>query len=410
MGKKILWKKGMRLTDEILALSDRCVEELVAKGLVLGACGRMGLMPSQRKFNISVDINNDVIDIVSLDCIGLTRNGRLVDIQYDTNYTNSFDSRVVIPSQNKNLKYYLCVSALDDVRDTNDGLCETKYGFMLLEENSPVPDSSLPIARILYDEYCWRCDERNFVPPCLYVKSHFCYEELAQEFIHILKEINSGLPQQLNTVKKDAVKIFWPLVQRIMITMDKEVDTMTPMAFLANIQKLVSAFYCACYLDENITISEPAQYTSFINVSCNYRNVYELICEGISLSFTIHEKIKAFGAEPASYVEDIVIPSPSIEKGQLRQTIKCGSVKVKVTNNAPGSTIYYTTDGSIPNQESSAGNTIVIDSGFTDNRHREPPKNVTIKVIAYKDGRSSKVETYAMQLSKGTLPFNGRNI
>ena len=131
MGKKILWKKGMRLTDEILALSDRCVEELVAKGLVLGACGRMGLMPSQRKFNISVDINNDVIDIVSLDCIGLTRNGRLVDIQYDTNYTNSFDSRVVIPSQNKNLKYYLCVSALDDVLDKNDGLCEYKYGFML---------------------------------------------------------------------------------------------------------------------------------------------------------------------------------------------------------------------------------------------------------------------------------------
>ena len=63
MAKRIMWKKGMRLTDEILALSDRCTEELVSKGFLLGACGRMGLMPSTRNFNISLDIDGDVIDV-----------------------------------------------------------------------------------------------------------------------------------------------------------------------------------------------------------------------------------------------------------------------------------------------------------------------------------------------------------
>lgn len=408
MSKRILWKKGMRLTDEVLTLSDKCTEELVSKGLVLGAYGCMGLMPSIRKFNISIDINNDIIDIVSIDCIGLTRNGKLIDVQYDTNYTNSFETRILIPSQNTDTRFYLCISALDDIRDTNDGMCENLYNFILIEENSPIPDCSLPIARILYDECCWRSDERDFVPPCLYIKSHPQYKELAQKFLHTLKEINSGLPQQLYTEKKDAVKIFWPLVQQIMISMDKEQDTMTPMTFLSYIQKLVSAFYCACYLDEYITINDPAQYISFINTSYNYGNAYEIINKGVNMSFSIKEKIKTFCVEPI-HVANHILPAPSIDRDQLRQIIKFGSAQIKITNNAPGATIYYTIDGSIPNQSSKSGDTIIIESGFTDDWHKEPPKNITIKVIAYKDGIFSEVETYNAQIKKGNN-FAGKQI
>lgn len=402
-----MWKKGMRLTDEILALSDRCTEDLVSQGFLLGSCGRMGLMPSTRRFNIDIDINNDVIDVVSLDCIGLTRNGTLIDVQYDSNYTNSFDTQVIIPSQTTDKRFYLCISSVGDIRDTNDGLCEPLYSYILIEENSPVPDSALPISRIFFDEFCWRSDDSNFVPPCLYVNSHFKYEELAQQFARTLKEINLGLPEHFNTEKKDALKIFWPMVQQISISMDKELDTMTPMAFLGNIQKLVSSFYCACYLDDYISISEPTQYLSFINVSCNYRNIYEIIHNGVSLSFAINEKIKTFSAIP--HTEGNLIPSPSIENDQLVQRIKFGSAKFKVTNNAPGSTIYYTIDGSIPTQSSKSGNTIVVESGFTDDWHKEPPKNVTIKVIAYKDGIASEVGTYNAQIRKGN-PFTGKQI
>ena len=89
--------------------------------------------------------------------------------------------------------------------------------------------------------------------------------------------------------------------------------------------------------------------------------------------------------------------------------IKFGNAKIKVTNNAPGSTIYYTIDGSIPNLSSKSGNTIIIESGFTDDWHKEPPKNVIIKVVAYKDGISSEVETYNVQIKKGN-PFAGKQI
>lgn len=401
MTKRVMWKKGMRLTDEILTLSDKCTEELVSKGLILGSCGRMGLLPSTRKFNISLDINNDVIDVVSIDCIGLTRNGCLIDVQYDTGYTNPFDTSVIIPSQNSDQKYYLCISALDDVRDTNDGLCETLYKFILIEENSPVPDSALPIAKILFDEYCWRSDESNFVPPCLFVNSHPRYEELVEKFLYTLREMNLGLPQQLYTEKNDAVKIFWPLVQQLMISVEKEQDTMTPMSLLANTQKLVSAFYCACYLDENINVSDPAQYISYINTPYNHRNAYEIICEGINLIYNINERIKSFDAAPVNKVETTELPSPSIEKKQLIQRIKHGSVKINITNNAPGATIYYTTDGSTPNQSSKSGKDIYIDSGFKNDSFKEPNKYVTIKVVAFKNGVFSDIETYNAQIVKG---------
>lgn len=409
MPKRIMWKKGMRLTNQVLTLSDKCTEELVSKGFLLSACGRMGLLPGIRKFTISIDINNDVIDVISIDCLGLTRDGSLIDVQYDTDYTNSFDTRVLLPSQDTDVRYFLCISALDGVRDTNDGMCESLYGFTVIEENTPVPANSLPVARILYDEYCWRSDENDFVPPCLFVNSHPKYEELARKFLHNLKEINAGLPQQLNTEKKDAVKIFWPLVQQLMITMDKEQDTMTPKALLSKLQKLAGAFYCACHLDEYITVSDPAQYISFINLSYNEKNAYEIISEGVDLSFSICEKIKSFSAEPVRHVEHTYLPTPTIEKGQLHQTIKSGSVHIKITNNAPGSTIYYTTDGGTPNQSSKSGHTIEIESGFKDDWHKEPAKEITIKVVAYKDGAFSDVGTYNVQIRKGN-PFAGKQI
>ena len=127
------------------------------------------------------------------------------------------------------------------------------------------------------------------------------------------------------------------------------------------------------------------------------------------MSYLINEKVKTFSAEPLRQVEPPSLPAPSIEKSQLRQMIKFGNAQIRVTNNAPGATIYYTIDGSMPNQSSKSGNTIVIESGFTDDWHKEPPKNVTIKVVAYKDGICSEVETYDAQIRKGN-PFAGKQI
>lgn len=399
----------MRLTDEILSLSDKCTAELVAKGFVLGTCGRMGLLPCARSFSISVDINNEVADVASIDCVGFTRDGSLIDIQYDTAFTNTFDTRAVIPSQDTDTRYYLCVSATGSWRDTNDGLCEPSYQFFVMEENSPVPDNALPVARIVFDEYCWRIDETGFVPPCLYIASLPQYEELAQKFLLALKELDANLPQKLYTESKDAVKIFWPAVQQLLIAMDKERETMSPMKLLANIQKLASSFYCACTLDDYIDISDPKQFVTFIHTPYNLKNAYAIIRDGVSLALSISERVKSFDAAPVEHHEARALASPSIERNQLRPMVKFGNAQIKITNNAPGATIFYTTDGSTPNKSSQSGTTVTVDSGFSDNWHKEPPKKVVIKAVAFKEGVYSSVETFEAQIRKGN-PFIGKEI
>ena len=408
MSKRISWKKGMRLTDEILSMSDNCTSELIGKALVLSAGGNFGLFPNSRPFSLSLDIKKNIIDVVSMNCLGITRDGTLIDVNFDTNFTNSFDTRTVIPGSNEDAVFILCVSSTGEWRDTNDGLCESVYSFNIIDENSSVPANSLPIARIVYDEYCWRMDEINFVPPCLFVSSHDKYEEQYLKFKQLLWKLDTILPHKFITEQKNALKIYWPIVQQLAITIDKERDFMTPMMLLGNIQKCVSGFVLACSLDDYITIGEPEVFQNYIRTPYSYKNVYQKIQEGLELCTSISVKIEGFSVQEPS-TAPVVLEAPSIPKKQLKQAVEYGPVFVKIQNNAPGSIIHYTTDGTNPSSSSKSGDTITLDSGFRNDWHKEPQKSFTIKLISIKDGRQSDVATFQLEVKKGKS-FDGPSI
>lgn len=408
MPKRIMWKKGMRLTDEILIQSDKCISDYVNMSLALSSKGRIGLLPNTRAFNLSVDINKEILDVVSIDCVGITRSGKLIDVSYDTNYTNTFDTRIMMPSQDTDKSFLLCVCVSDGWRDTNDGLCEPQYEFVVIDEQSKVPENSLPIARLVFDEYCWRVDDCNFVPPCLFVSSHEKYIELVEQFLKLLKETNSMLPNKLRTETNDALKIFWPVVQQLMIVVDKEWNTMTPMSLLANVQKFIGSFVCGCTVDDFINLGEPQLFLSYIVKPYNYKDAYTIIREGIEMCIDINTRIVTFDNIEQSH-SHLSVEAPFIDKNQLMQTVKCGVVKINIQNSTPGAIIYYTTDGSNPSPRSKSGNVVTIDTGFTNDWHKEPAKVVTIKVMAIKDGISSDIETFEAQIKKGN-PFSGKQI
>ena len=54
----------MRLTDDILKASDDCTTELVGNALALAAAGRFGLFPSSSPFELSLNINNGIVDVI----------------------------------------------------------------------------------------------------------------------------------------------------------------------------------------------------------------------------------------------------------------------------------------------------------------------------------------------------------
>lgn len=400
MSKRISWKKGMRLTDEILSMSDNCTSELIGKALVLSAGGNFGLFPNSHPFSLSLDINKNVIDVVSMNCLGITRDGTLIDVNFDTNYTNSFDTRTVIPGSNEDAVFILCVSSTGEWRDTNDGLCEPAYSFNIIDENTSVPANSLPIARVVYDEYCWRMDEIDFVPPCLFVSSHDKYEELYSRFKQLLGKLDTILPHKFITEQKEALKTYWPIVQQLAITIDKETDFMSPMMLLGNIQKCISGFVLACSLDDYITLGDSEIFQNYVRTPYSYRNVYKKIKEGLELCTSISVKIDGFEAEEPAPKPGPAHSAPTLSSDQLNQSTKTGRIRLTVGNVPDGAELYYSVDGSEPSILSKKGSVITVDPHFKSDKNPEPDKQMTIKLRYEFNGSHSSIRTYQINVHK----------
>ena len=140
----------MRLTDEVMRASDQCFIDFAKNAFVLASSGRFGLLPSVAPFEISLDISNGLVDVISLNCTAITSGGDLIEAHYDTKYNNSFDTRIQIPVENDVAEYILTINAEGDKwSDTNNGYEEQAYAFKLIPINSPIGDNALPKAHIV---------------------------------------------------------------------------------------------------------------------------------------------------------------------------------------------------------------------------------------------------------------------
>ena len=413
MPKRISWKKGMRLTEEILRASDQSSIELINNAFVLASAGRFGLIPSTTPFDLSVDVSKGIVDILSLNCLAITRGGNLIEIHYDTRFTNSFSSRIQIPSDANTSEFILTINALTDQwTETNDGFEEPEYSFSLVLPDTPIADNALPIAKIVDSEFGgWRIDDVNFVPPCLFTSAHSKYQELLSGFKSKLTEADLKIQGLIHSDAKNAIRILWPIVQQLMITVDKESDLMTPMGMLSNVQKFVSAFTCACDLDDYLELEDADTFRNYVRKPYNYKDVYPLIVEGLGRCYQICEKIDKINAAPAQAPAKPGIPdAPTIDDSQLVKKCSNTTAKFVITNNAPGSTVYYTTDGSEPTESSKKGTSVKLESGFNTARTKEPDKVFTIKVKAVLNGISSRTNSYQVTLVKDIARWTGIEI
>ena len=122
------------------------------------------------------------------------------------------------------------------------------------------------------------------------------------------------------------------------------------------------------------------------------------IKEGVALSVGICEKIDKFKDFVCAEVK---IEAPTISNENLFKRCTNSKVRIPIENNCPGSTIYYTTDGSEPTNTSNSGNMIVIASGFVGGRDREEDdKFITVKVKSVLNGASSTTNTFKVRLQK----------
>lgn len=403
----------MRLTDEILRKADDCTEEQVGTALMLSSAGRLGLLPNVREFNLQIDINNGFIEVRALDCLGLTKAGCLIDVQFDTQFSSSFETRVSLPASSATVLLLLIEAHPSEWHEVNDGYEQPTYSFSLIPEDSPVSPYALPIGRLVNEnEYGWHVDDIDFVPPCLFVSSHRKFVEQQQAFYESLLMLDERIMKQSRSDGRNLMRIFWPEVRNALITVDKEQDTMTPMQLFGHIQRVVSSFTIAIELDDVLNLSEEDKqaFNQYALARYNYKDIYSRIKEGLALNATISEKMERLQAAPEPASSPNQLKAPTIADDQLLKKCTNTKARITITNNEPGATIYFSTDGTEPSNALAKGMSFNVSNGFTNDRKREPDKTITVKVMAKLNGICSRINTYEITLHKYIERWTGIEI
>ncbi|MBO7610373.1 MAG: hypothetical protein J6S96_09260 [Muribaculaceae bacterium] len=315
MPKMINWKKGMRLSDDIFRTADAFTATQIGHAMVLAAAGRFGLFPCTRPFQVNVNISNDFIEVESLECLGLTRDGQMIEAHWDSHFTSNFDTRVPLPKGGNSQDCLLVIQAPNnEYRETSDGYCEPAYKLALIDSDKALPGNALPVARLVFNSYAWQLDDNDFVPPCLFVSSHPLFEQQRVQFIQLLDALEANAVAHLGTVGHGVIMSLLPQVRALRIVADKQRDTLTPMELLGLVQQCVSAFVTGCEMDRMINLNDIEEWKNYVKAPYSVRHVRQLIQQGLSLCAAINEKINNFGSVMPEPAPRPVPPMPREER------------------------------------------------------------------------------------------------
>lgn len=293
MHNKVTWKKGMRLSTEVFNAMDKANEESFRMLALLGSANRYGLFPSTKPFELSVNINGNALEVTSLSCHGITKTGCFIDIDYDSNFVNTFDTRIGIPNSAEGEAFYLIIKVHEDkLREINETLSELSYSFELIGENSSLADNCLPIG-MLVNQYGWRMNETDFVPPCLYVSAHPKYLEQTERVKAFAKELFSKCLVSQNCVAKSLLSKIWTSASITYSRLDKERDTLTPGQLFSSLQQLISAFIIGCFADEYVSLDNQDPFALYAQKPYDAKSIYRDIETGLTLCAEISSKMTA---------------------------------------------------------------------------------------------------------------------
>ena len=299
MSKRISWKKGMRLTDEVLLAADNCTATTLSQSFMLASSGRFGLMPSIRPFRLSLSITSGYAEVMDLDMLAITRAGDVIDMSITGNLADTSTTRVPLPD-NDDEAFLIVNIEPNSWQDDEDGFMTPTCTFVLISPQTELPVHAVPIGHLVHDGE-WKEDTARFVPPVLHLSGHHRWDELRTMLVDVLKSIHEKTKAQANSPVKTAISIYWPIVQQVFIQANTEQGTMTPATLLGCVQRVVGGFALACEVDDVLTLEDAQTFYNFAQLPYSYQKAYLRIKQGIGMCRAIDEKIDKFsllGAAP----------------------------------------------------------------------------------------------------------------
>lgn len=402
----------MRLTDELLRKSDDCNQDFIQQVALMSSAGRYGLLPSKYPFDVKLNFGKGCIDIDSLNCVAVSRDGTLIDAHFDTRFDNNYTTRVMIPDLPGAEEFLLVVEAIPNQwKPISDMLEEPAYVFSLIGVDTAVPESGVPIARIV-DDYGWRVDDIDFVPPCLFVSGHHKFGEQLMKFADLLSAMDAKAKAAIGSGAHGAVSVFWPVIQRLRIVIDKNKDILSPMELMGCLQQCVSAFTCACELNPGLENPELKMFRSYVFAPYTVKDAYPRIRIGLEICGTIVEKLGRWAemSAPKREVKQAAtpsrIPDPAIDDKYMQLLCNTSETTIPIIYGGSSGSIHFTIDGTLPSKSSPmasrlrTGFKIKFDNGFRAENKHENEKKIMLNLIACDGANTSNVVSYTLDLKK----------
>lgn len=283
MSHKVTWKKGMRLTTELFDASDDAVESKVRLASLIASGGRQGLFPTAQPFELSVCVSGNILEVVSLNCHGVTRSGLPADVCFDSEVVSTVDTRVTIPTVADGESLILLLKIHDhEWIESSNPYSERAYSFALVSENTPLDDDVLPIGMMI-NQYGWRLNETDFLPPCLYISAHPKYVALWERIRRLCSSIVEKCEGATDCIAVQVVSNMWRTASEETIRLDKERNLLAPEHLVASLQNMVQAFIIGCALDNYVSIENPEPYVNYVRAPYDSRHICREIERGLEL-------------------------------------------------------------------------------------------------------------------------------
>lgn len=297
----------MRLTTEVFAIDDTAKHSAIRQAALIASRGNMGLYRAPQPFNLSVNIASNTLEVVALDCHGITRGGALVDIHFQGDYTHTFDTSIPLPHDAAESEAFLLVVKVNDGkwREVSELEAEQSYTFEIIGANSPIDDFSLPIGSLV-NQYGWHINDVSYCPPCLYINAHPLHAEQLAKARALTRSITTRCSQASNCIARSWLSIVWPAVWGIDIRLDKQRDILTPSQLLGELQQLAASFLVGCSIDPMIHLEDSSAFEQFAALAYDPRNAYNAIQQGLDLCTEISVKVDAV----CNMVEEEPAPAP----------------------------------------------------------------------------------------------------
>lgn len=314
---RIDWKAGMRLSDAIFNASDEFhVSQLMPLYALMLREGYGHLV--EPKFRYEVD--NDRLSVVEMFCLALSASGRLINIRFDHNERDLFQT-LVMPTTYDPFIIYIDASSSKHVSFVDKDIPYRDIDYHLVFKPQSVnynnPDA-VPVARFVYNQG-WTMDVA-FIPPCTSLKAHADLWNTTFAYTRSLDNLIAALKDKVNSQMEIAIKSLIPTLSIAKMEVEKGIDCITPKRLISIMQQVIYGMVELCELETSCSIPEPEACKAYITSNYHPCKIAEMVNEGIRLTGLLTIMVGGFLPKPIMVETVHEVPASANQVSPVRPT------------------------------------------------------------------------------------------